>query len=59
MQFVAGGKDDGRQEQVEEHLIVKADGISHRGDCGEAEDEANDHSCKRLARDVQGDAITR
>lgn len=44
VQFIAGRQDDGRQQQVEEHLVVKTDGIPHGCYCCQAEDETNDHS---------------
>lgn len=44
VQLVAGRKDDGRQQQVEEHLVVETDGIPHGCYCCQAEDEPNDHS---------------
>jgi hypothetical protein len=45
MQFVAGGENDRREEEVEEELFVEGDNVQEVGIRGEAEDEANYHAC--------------
>lgn len=44
VQLVAGGKDDGREEEVKEELVVEGDAILEVGSGGDSNDQANEHS---------------
>ena len=46
VQLVAGGENDGREEEVEEDLIVEADQVADRVARGDEEDEADGHAEK-------------
>jgi hypothetical protein len=44
MQLIARGQDDGRQQEIEEHLGVEAHGLADRGHGCQAQDQAHEHA---------------
>lgn len=48
MQLVAGGKDDGREEEVEEELVVEADAVLNDGARRDPYHQADHHACDLL-----------
>lgn len=46
MKLVARGENDGRQQQVEEVLVVKVDEVTDRVETGDSKDQANGHAAE-------------
>jgi hypothetical protein len=46
VELVAGREDDGRQQQVEEVLVVEVDEISDRVEARDAQDQADGHAAE-------------
>lgn len=52
MKFISRGQDDWWKEQIEEELVVEADGILDEGTLGELDDKTRDHAYGLLASSV-------
>ena len=53
MEFVARCEDNGGEKQIEEELVVKADGAFDEIAFGKVYDQPSDHTCALLASSIQ------
>lgn len=49
MEFVTGGQDDGRQEEVEEDLVVETDEVLEGFTTSDSKGQTDDHACRRVS----------